>query len=226
MTDFKQKTNINQQLKPFEQAAYLRLVRAGAGVLGFKPVNGKFHEVRFKDDAEALSLIATHGTTSETWVSMGTYSNPLAARTQDNAEKLCALWLDVDAHEGSKYASIVDVENALETFIEKTSLPQPTVIHYTGYGIQALWALSQEISRSDWQPVADKLQDLAERMSLDADPITSDAARILRVAGTFNFRNSGKSYLVASVPQKSRYCLVKLVALGQCPLHSNRNCCA
>ena len=190
MTDFKQKTNINQQLKPFEQAAYLRLVRAGAGVLGFKPVNGKFHEVRFKDDAEALSLIAIHGTTAETWVSMATYSNPLAARTQDNAEKLCALWLDVDAHEGSKYASIVDVENALETFIEKTSLPQPTVIHYTGYGIQALWALSQEISRSDWQPVADKLQDLAERMSLDADPITSDAARILRVAGTFNFRNS------------------------------------
>ena len=184
-----QNTQLNQQLNPFEQAAYLRLVRAGAGVLGFKPVNGKFYEVRFKDDAEALSLIATHGTNAETWVSMATYSNPSNARTQDNAEKLCALWLDVDAHEGSKYESVVDVEKALEAFIEQTSLPQPTVIHYTGYGIQALWALSQEISRSDWQPVADKLQDLAERMFLDADPITSDAARILRVAGTLNFRN-------------------------------------
>ena len=64
--------NINQQLKPVEQDAYLRLVRAGAGVLGFKPVNGKFYEVRFKDDAEALSLIATHGTNAETWVSMAT----------------------------------------------------------------------------------------------------------------------------------------------------------
>jgi len=189
MTDFKQKININQQLKPVEQAAYLRLVRAGAGVLGFKPVNGKFYEVRFKDDAEALSLIATHGTNAETWVSMATYSNPSAARTQDNAEKLCALWLDVDAHEGSKYASVVEVENALEAFIEQTALPQPTVINYTGYGIHVLWSLSQVISRSDWQPVADKLQDLAERMFLDADPITSDAARILRVAGTLNFRN-------------------------------------
>ena len=184
-----QNTQLNQQLNPFEQAAYLRLVRAGAGVLGFKPVNGKFYEVRFKDESEALSLIATHGTNAETWVSMATYSNPSNARTQDNAEKLCALWLDVDAHEGSKYESVVDVEKALEAFIEQTSLPQPTVIHYTGYGIQALWALSQEISRSDWQPVADKLQDLAERMFLDADPITSDAARILRVAGTLNFRN-------------------------------------
>ena len=190
MTDFKQKININQQLKPVEQAAYLRLVRAGAGVLGFKPVNGKFYEVRFKDESEALSLIATHGTNAETWVSMATYSNPSTARTQGNAEKLCALWLDVDAHEGSKYTSVVEVENALEAFIEQTALPQPTVINYTGYGIQALWALSQEISRSDWQPVADKLQDLGERMFLDADPITSDTARILRVAGTLNFRNS------------------------------------
>jgi hypothetical protein len=189
MTDFKQKININQQLKPVEQAAYLRLVRAGAGVLGFKPVNGKFYEVRFKDESEALSLIATHGTNAETWVSMATYSNPSTARTQDNAEKLCALWLDVDAHEGSKYESVVDVEKALEAFIEQTSLPQPTVIHYTGYGIQTLWSLSQEISRNDWQPVADKLQDLAGRMFLDADPITSDAARILRVAGSLNFRN-------------------------------------
>ena len=189
MTDFKQKININQQLKPVEQAAYLRLVRAGAGVLGFKPVNGKFYEVRFKDESEALSLIATHGTNAETWVSMATYTNPSAARTQDNAEKLCALWLDVDAHEGSKYESVLEVEKALEAFIELTALPQPTVINYTGYGIHVLWSLSQVISRSDWQPVADKLQDLAERMFLDADPITSDAARILRVAGTLNFRN-------------------------------------
>jgi hypothetical protein len=120
---------------------------------------------------------------------MATYSCPSTARTQDNAEKLCAIWLDVDAHEGSKYESVVDVEKALEAFIEQTSLPQPTVIHYTGYGIQALWSFSQEISRNDWQPVADKLQDLAGRMFLDADPITSDAARILRVAGTLNFRN-------------------------------------
>jgi putative DNA primase/helicase len=189
MTYSTKNIQLNQQLNVDIQSTYLTLVRTGAGVLGFKPITGKFYEVRFKDDAEALSLIATHGTKAETWVSMATYSNPSASRIQDNAEKLCALWLDVDAHEGSKYESVLEVEKALETFIEQTALPQPTVINYTGYGIQALWALSQEISRGDWQPVADKLQDLAERMFLDADPITSDAARILRVAGTLNFRN-------------------------------------
>ena len=150
---------LNQQLNVDIQSTYLTLVRSGAGVLGFKPITGKFYEVRFKDDAEALSLIATHGTKAETWVSMATYSNPSASRIQDNAEKLCALWLDVDAHEGSKYESVLEVEKALNAFIEKTLLPQPTIIHYTGFGIHVLWSLSQVISRSDWQPVADKLQD-------------------------------------------------------------------
>ena len=189
MTNFTEKFQLNQQLKADAQSAYLTLVRSGAGVLGFKPIGGRYYEVRFKDDAEALSLIESHGQTADTWVSMACYSNTAASRTQDNAEKLCALWLDVDAHEGSKYASVADVEKALIVFLEQTALPHPTLIHYTGYGIQALWALSEEIPRDDWQPFADKLQDLSERMLLDADPITSDAARILRVAGTLNFRN-------------------------------------
>jgi hypothetical protein len=63
------------------------------------------------------------------------------------------------------------------------------VIHLTGYGVHAIWVFNEVITRKDWQPVADKLQDLAESMFLDADPITADAARILRVPGTLNFRD-------------------------------------
>ena len=158
-------------------------------MLAFTHVNGKFREIRFKDDAEALSLIAVHGVAADTWVSMATYSDPLAARTQDNAEALCALWLDIDAHKGSKYESVSEVEGALNIFINQTLLPQPTAIHYTGRGVHAIWALSQVIDRRDWQLVAEKLQGLAKRMFLNADPITADAARILRVAGTLNFKN-------------------------------------
>ena len=195
MTNFSENIQLNQQLNPFSQAAYLKLVRTGAGVLAFKPLQGKFREIRFKDDAEALALIETHGMTAETWVSMATYSDPTTARTQDKAETLCALWLDVDAHEGGKYESVADVEDALNTFIKYTLLPQPTVLHYTGHGVHAIWALSQVIEKNEWQPVADKLQELAKRMFLNADPITADAARILRVAGTINFKNPDKPLL-------------------------------
>ena len=189
MANFSENIQLNQQLSASEQAAYLKLVRSGPGVLAFKHVNGKFREIRFKDDAEALSLIAVHGVAADTWVSMATYSDPLAARTQDNAEALCALWLDIDAHKGSKYESVSEVEGALNIFINQTLLPQPTAIHYTGRGVHAIWALSQVIDRRDWQLVAEKLQELAKRMFLNADPITADAARILRVAGTLNFKN-------------------------------------
>lgn len=175
-------------LDPDQQHAYLRLVRSGSGVLAFKHLNGKFREVRFKDEAEALSYIAVHGVDADTWVSMATYSDHLAARTQENAETLCALWLDIDAHEGGKYKSVAEVERALSIFIKRTLLPEPTAIHHTGYGVHAIWSLSQEIDRNDWQLVAEKLQELAKRMFLNADPITADAARILRVAGTLNFK--------------------------------------
>jgi putative DNA primase/helicase len=178
------------QVNTAQQASFLQLVRTGAGVLGFKPTQGSFYEEHFNDEAEALALIAANGGLADTWVSMATYSDPKASRSQENAEILCSLWLDVDAHDGSKYKSVIEVEDAIDAFITHTKLPQPTVIHYTGHGIQVLWALSQEITRNDWQPVADKLQELAERMLLDADPITADAARILRVAGTLNFRES------------------------------------
>lgn len=188
------------------QSRYLKLVRTGPGFLGFKSFKGAFYLRHFKDEAQALSLIAAHGTHADTWVSMATYSDPNASRSQENAHSLRALWLDVDAHAGSKYESVKAVESALEGFILQTSLPKPTLIHLTGYGVQALWIFSEDIQREEWQPTANKLQELAMRMFLGADMITADAARILRVPGTLNYRdpnsprlatlqNTGESYL-------------------------------
>ena len=167
-------------------------MRTGPGVLGFKPTQGKFYEKHFNDETQALSLIAANAGQADTWVSMATYSDPNASRSQDNAEGLCSLWLDVDAHADSKYETVDEVEDAVNNFLFQTGLPKPTVIHFTGYGIQAIWVFTQVIKREECQPAADKLQDLASRMSLGADPITADAARILRVPGTLNFRDPQK----------------------------------
>ena len=190
MADFKKKTHINQQLMKDAQSAYLKLVRTGPGVLCFKTAQGTFHEKHFNNDAQALALISANGGSTDTWVSMATYSDPNASRSQDNAEWLCALWLDVDAHEDSKYETVEAVQAALQVFLNHTDLPKPTVINLTGYGVHAIWVFTEVIKRNEWQPVADKLQDLAGRMFLGADPITADAARILRVPGTLNFRDS------------------------------------
>lgn len=192
MSHYTKKTHIDQQLTEEAQSRYLELVRTGPGVLGFKPTQGKFYEKHFNDETQALSLIAANAGQADTWVSMATYSDPNASRSQDNAEGLCSLWLDVDAHADSKYETVDEVEDAVNNFLFQTGLPKPTVIHFTGYGIQAIWVFTQVIKREEWQPAADKLQDLASRMSLGADPITADAARILRVPGTLNFRDLQK----------------------------------
>lgn len=176
-------------MHPQIQLEFLKLVRTGPGVLGFKPNQGKFYEKHFTNDAQALALIAANGSQADTWVSMATYSDPNASRSQDNAEGLCSLWLDVDAHEGSKYETVEEVQVAIEGFIFHTDLPKPTLTHLTGNGVHAIWVFTEVIKRAEWQPVADKLQDLSDRMFLGADPITADAARILRVPGTLNFRD-------------------------------------
>lgn len=60
MLDFIEKSHTNQQLTKELQSTYLRLVRTGPGVLGFKATQGKFYEKHFKDDDQALALIAAH----------------------------------------------------------------------------------------------------------------------------------------------------------------------
>jgi len=190
MPNFTEKTIINQRVREYLQHKYLRLVRTGPGVLGFKPNRGNFYEKHFNDEAEALALIAGNSGQADTWVSMATYSEPNLSRSQGNAEGLCALWLDIDAHEESKYETVDEVQTALQSFLTNTRLEQPTLIHLTGNGVHAIWVFTEVIKREEWQPVADKFQDLTDRMLLGADPITADAARILRVPGTFNFRDS------------------------------------
>lgn len=184
------------------QKEFLQLARSGAGVLGFKPINGPYHEKSFRDDAHALSLIAANGSKADVWVSMATYPSQSASRSQKNAEGLCSLWLDVDAHDGSKYKTVDEVKAAIESFLVHTELPGPTFIHCTGHGIHVIWAFNKVITRAEWQPAAAKLQDLARRMLLDADPITADAARILRVPGTWNFRDPEKPKL-ATISEKN-----------------------
>jgi hypothetical protein len=182
-------------MHPQIQLEFLKLVRTGPGVLGFKPNQGKFYEKHFTNDAQALALIAANGSQADAWVSMATYTDPNASRSQEKAEVLCSLWLDVDAHDGSKYETVEEVQVALEGFLFHTGLPKPTLINLTGYGVHAIWVFTEVIEREEWQPVADKLQYLSGRMFLGADPISADAARILRVPGTLNFRDSANPKL-------------------------------
>lgn len=192
MSDFRKNINENQRLRDeflFDQySRFLSQTRSGPGFIYFKSTGGRLLEKHFTDVECAEKLIDQHGKQADTYVSMATYSKPSESRSQKNAERFCALWLDVDAHLGSKYQSVEDVKTAIERFVHDTGLPKPSLLNFTGYGVHAIWTFTQVIPKGEWQPVADKFQALSQRLQLGADPITADAARILRVPGTMNCR--------------------------------------
>jgi putative DNA primase/helicase len=176
-------------MTPFEQQIkYLELFREGPGYICYKPKGCEFTQRWFADTKEALDIIDQQYVDSDIWVSMGTFPNRRLSRHADNATGLFSLWLDVDAHENSRYESPKAAESAALKFVRTLGLPEPTAIHRTGYGVHLLWALDCGLPVSEWSRIASKLQALFKPLGLNADPITADAARILRVAGTLNYR--------------------------------------
>lgn len=177
-------------MTPFEQQRkYLELFRQGPGYLAYKPVGGSFTQKWFSTTDEALEIIDQQYASSDIWVSMGTFPNRRLTRDAENSTGLFSFWLDVDAHENSKYQSPEEAESAAIKFVRTLGLPEPTAVHRTGYGVHLLWALDSGLPLAGWSRIALKLQSLFQPLDLDADPITADAARVLRVAGTINFRH-------------------------------------
>jgi hypothetical protein len=176
-------------MTPFEQQKkFLDLVREGPGYLAYKPIDGKFKQSWFPDSKKALEIIGELHSTCDIWVSMAKFPDKELTREAENANTLFSFWLDVDAHENSKYKSPKEAEVAAKKFVESIGLPKPTIIHRTGYGVHFLWALKDGLPLHEWSLIASNLQGLFDPLGLEADTITADAARILRVPGTRNFR--------------------------------------
>lgn len=171
-----------------QQQLFLSNLRTGPGFIGWLAPGGTFKQKAFAADQEAINLIGDHSGTANVWASMATFG-PGVRREAQNALYLKSFWLDVDSHGTGPYDTPDEALAGIKTFVNNAGLPKPNFVHMTGHGTQAFWVLPSPIPKADWQPVADDLQELAKCMNLGADPITADAARILRVPGTHNFRD-------------------------------------
>jgi hypothetical protein len=170
------------------QDLFLNVIRSGPGYIGSKSPTGKFQQQHFKTTQEAIDIIEMYAVDANVWGSVASF-NSGTSRFASNAISIKSFWLDVDAHGTGPYKTPDDALDAVKSFIAANGLPKPNYINMTGHGTQVFWTLEEAIAAADWQPVADDLQELAKRCDLDADHITGDPARILRMPGTFNFRN-------------------------------------
>jgi hypothetical protein len=110
-------------------------------------------------------------------------------RSQDNVVALKSLFLDLDAkgEDKNSYASISDAATALAKFITTVDLPKPSVIVTSGGGLHVYFVLDRALTKAEWQPLAYALAEATKVHGLKCDTgCTIDAARVLRIPGTFN----------------------------------------
>jgi energy-coupling factor transporter ATP-binding protein EcfA2 len=109
-------------------------------------------------------------------------------RDIENATYFKSFRLDIDCGHGKPYESQAEGIEALSDFCAKLKLPTPTIVN-SGRGVHVYWTLHETLPRSAWKPIAEQLKSLCAKHKLNVDhAITADAARILRVPNTLNFK--------------------------------------
>lgn len=144
-------------------------------------------------------------------------------RTQSNAKYFKAFWLDIDCGENKDYPNQAEGLTALKAFCAATKLPQPTIVN-SGRGLHVYWRLVETISPEEWKPVAERLKYLCEEYDFRADPArTADAASILRVPETLNFKDeSPKEVTLVHLGKENAFETIKnIVGVLQAPPELN-----
>lgn len=110
-------------------------------------------------------------------------------RKAENAMQFKSFFLDLDCRPGKEFPSKQDAIAELRRFCKATKLPRPTLVD-SGGGVHVYWPLTEAVDAEAWWPVAEQLKGLCQLHGLEADPsVTSDRARVLRVPGTYNFKD-------------------------------------
>lgn len=117
------------------------------------------------------------------------YPYKRALRSANDVVSVKSLYIDVDVKDGA-YSSTKEGLTALREFVTSTSMPTPTAVVASGSGgFHVHWALDRELTREEWQPLANALARATQMHGLKCDSqCTVDAARILRVPQTYNLK--------------------------------------
>ena len=134
------------------------------------------HAKWIKDIYFCLSLQAETGLTASGKIK--------AARHANAALALKALWADVDGYKD--YPSKTDALAAIHKFVQDSGIPLPTALVDSGGGWHVYWISDKPLTKAEWELYANGLWALIQKHGLKADPLTTDAARVLRVPGTYN----------------------------------------
>lgn len=126
-----------------------------------------------------------------TYFALATYESN-TSREASNARWVRSFFVDIDCGVGHAYSDSQQGAQALAAFVSSSgmaSLPAPIVVS-SGGGIHAYWPLTEPVSIFAWKLVAERFKKLCKERGLLIDnTVTADAARVLRVPGTTNWKD-------------------------------------
>jgi len=165
-------------------------------VIGIKGKSARQKLVQTRDEVNKLAeKFVAEG--REVYFGLAKYETG-NSREQDNVKSLKAFWLDIDcgpakAEVNEKtgrpdgYIDQATGMSELKRFCDVIGLPQPIIVD-SGRGLHVYWPLTEEVTPSLWNPVAKRFKELCLTQNFYVDPAVFETARVLRIPGTFNFK--------------------------------------
>lgn len=149
---------------------------------------------KFYDNLDA-AIHAAHNLDAEgydAYFALGTFDQA-GSRKAPNVKQLRSFFLDLDCGPTKDYATQSEALAALRAFCKELTLPRPTILN-SGRGIHVYWALTAPVTREAWVHVAERFKRLCKARGLRVDPaVPADAARVLRVPNTHNYKTDPPS---------------------------------
>lgn len=147
----------------------------------------KKKEHKFTNNLEELEQYAQtwHAQKKDVYFALAAFEQA-GSREADNATYMRSLFIDMDG-----YASKKEAAASLTAFMTKTGLDllgTPYIVA-SGGGLHVYWPFDEDVEISRWKPLAESLKRLCKQEGMRIDmAVTADAARVLRVPDTTNFK--------------------------------------
>lgn len=164
-----------------------------------QPAEGWYAVVGIKGDSKQQEIVETRKEADD-WIAhfvrrkrnvffgVAKYKDG-SSRSKPNVRALKAFWLDIDCGPEKDYPTQGEGLAALKQFCKAVGLPKPILVN-SGRGLHVYWPLTEEITRAEWEPVCTRLKEVCATQGLRVDNSCFEAARILRVPDTFNFKGA------------------------------------
>jgi hypothetical protein len=180
-------------MKPLE---FVAAVVPSAGVLCVAEFSSKKKQHVFAEDVEGLAPAIKQFTDEkkDVYFALASFIES-GKRTAGNALFMRSVFMDIDCGDGKAYPNKSTAGTALYDFLQKTklgTLGNPWVVS-SGGGIHVYWPFTDNIPIVEWRVAAENLKRLCKENDLHIDyTVTADAARVLRVPETTNWKYKDK----------------------------------